>query len=192
MKVRFKSLGSICLFTALFLVFAAVAMASSGEAVQKHWTTNDWIRVMNFSVLVIALFFVSKKPVADALNGRIEDIKNQLEELEGKKTDAEKTLAEYEKKIATLEDEVAVIETQYKEQGESAKQRILEAAKNSAEKLEAQAKRNIENEFQQAKQELQAEIMTKALETAEEIVKKSISDKDQDRLVDEYLEKGVA
>ncbi len=192
MKVRLKSLSTICLFSTLFLVIAAVAMASSGEAVQKHWTTNDWIRVMNFAVLVTALFFVLKKPVADALNGRIEDIKNQLDELEGKKTDAENTLAEYEKKIATLSDEVDVIEAQYKEQGEAAKQRILEAAKNSAEKMEVQAKKNIENEFQRAKQELQAEIMTKALEAAEEIVKKSISDKDQDRLVDEYLEKVVA
>lgn len=190
--MRLKRLIVAPLLISVFFLLAGSAMASSGEAVAKHWTVDDWIRVMNFSVLVLALFFILKKPVADALNGRIDDIKNQLDDLETKKMTAEKTLAEYETKIATLEGEAAKIEAQYKEQGEAARTRILEAAKNSAEKLEAQAKRNIENEFLQAKQQLQSEIMTKALEKAEEVVKKSISSEDQDRLVDEYLEKVVA
>lgn len=189
----FRSLRNISLLTVVFLfgVGVAAVYASSGGG-QKHWTTDDWIRVMNFAVLVGVLFFLLKKPLSEALNGRIEDIKTQLADLEAKKVDAEKTLAEYETKIATLEDEVAAIEAQYREQGEAAKQKILEAAKNSAEKLEAQAKRNIENEFQRARQELQTEVMTKALEKAEELIKKSISEDDQERLVDEYLKKVVA
>lgn len=177
----------------IFLIFAmaGIASASSGGE-SKHWSNNDWFRVMNFVVLVGALFFVAKKPVADALNGRIEDIKNNLDDLESKKEQAERTLAEYEKKIATMEDEAAKILSQYEEQGEAAKKRILDAAAASADKLKEQAKRNIEHEFQSAKQQLQAEVMTKALEKAEELVKKSISSEDQDRLVDEYLEKVVA
>jgi F-type H+-transporting ATPase subunit b len=178
----------------LVLVCAGSALASAGasEAVQKHWTTDDWIRVMNFAVLAGALFFLLKKPVADALNGRIAGIKAQLEELESKKAQAEKTLADYEKKIATLDDEVSQIVAQYTEQGEAAKKRILDAAAASAEKLEEQAKRNIESEFKVARQKLQAEMMTQALEKAEELVKKTISSGDQDRLIDEYLEKVVA
>lgn len=191
--MKYRNLRRICLLTVFFILTAGIACAFASEhGGQKHWTTDDWIRVMNFAVLAGALFFILKKPVADALNGRIEKIKTQLEDLEAQKLNAEKTLAEYESKIATLEDEVANIEAQYREQGEAAKQKILEAAKNSADKLEAQAKRNIENEFQRAKQELQAEIMTKALEKAEELVKKSISAEDQDQLVDEYLKKVVA
>lgn len=176
----------------LVVLFAGVATASSGAAVQKHWTIDDWIRVMNFAVLMGALIFLLKKPAADALNGRIENIKSQLEELEAKKNEAEKSLAEYEKKLATLEDERAQIIAQYKEQGEAAKQKILEIAAANAEKLADQAKRNIDSEFKSAKQQLQAEIMTKALEKAEELVKKSISTDDQDRLIDEYLKKVVA
>lgn len=192
MRFKFKRLILIQSLAVLCLLFTGAAIASSGEAVAKHWTIDDWIRVMNFTVLAVALFFLLKKPVAEALNGRIEAIKNQLKELESKKADAEKTLADYESKIATLEEEVVKIEEQYKEQGEISKKRILDAAKKSVEKLETQAKRNIENEFHQAKQQLQAEIMTKVIEKAEELIKKSISSEDQDRLVDEYLEKVVA
>lgn len=194
-KSRELIVSQLVIMALLVLLCAGTALASSGEGhelVQKHWSTDDWIRVMNFVVLVGALFFILRKPVADALSGRIAGIKTQLEELEAKKSDAEKTLADYEKKIATLEDEAKQIIAQYTEQGEAAKKRILAAAAASADKLEEQAKRNIENEFKVAKQKLQAEMMTKALEKAEELVKKSISSDDQDRLIDEYLEKVVA
>ena len=195
-----ESKRSILLQTAtviLFLALASIAVASTGEGHHvaeeaKHWSNNDWYRVMNFTVLIVALFFAIRKPVSEALNGRITSIKNQLEELEAKKDDAARKLAEYEKKIATLDDEVKAILAQYQEQGEAAKQRILDAASASADKLKEQAKRNIENEFKAAKQKLQADIMTSALEKAEELVKKSISTDDQERLIDEYLKKVVA
>lgn len=183
------------LVVVLFIALASIAMASSGEGhvvVGKHWTGKDWERVMNFTVLMVALFFAIRRPVADALNNRITTIKTQLEDLESKKDEAAKKLAEYEKKIATLDDEAKQILAQYHEQGEAAKMRILEKAAASAEKMKEQAKRNIENEFNAAKQQLQAEMMTKALEKAEELIKKSISAEDQDHLIDDYLKKVVA
>jgi F-type H+-transporting ATPase subunit b len=77
-------------------------------------------------------------------------------------------------------------------QGNEAKARILKEAEASAYKLEEQARRNIENEFQAAKQRLQQDIFEKAMIKAEEIIKKNITADDQNRLVDEYLDKVVA
>ena len=185
----------LLMFGFLMAVATTALAASGGEghaAVAKHWTGKDWERVMNFAVLMVALFFAVRKPVSDALNNRIGSIRSQLDELEAKKVQAEGTLAEYEKKIATLDDEVKQILAQYHEQGEAAKSRILEKAAASAEKMKEQAKRNIENEFNAAKQKLQAEMMTEALEKAEALIKKSISVEDQDHLIDEYLKKVVA
>jgi F-type H+-transporting ATPase subunit b len=68
----------------------------------------------------------------------------------------------------------------------------LKEAQASAEKLKAQARRNIEHEFEQAKLKLQVEIFENSLEKAEDIIKKKFSADDQDRIVDEYLEKVVA
>ena len=55
-----------------------------------------------------------------------------------------------------------------------------------------QAKRNIEHEFKAAKAKLQEEILEKALAKAEALVKDKITSDDQDRLVDDYLDKVVA
>ena len=54
------------------------------------------------------------------------------------------------------------------------------------------AKHTIEQEFKSAKAKLQLEIAAQAMAKAEEVVRASISSDDQDKLVDQYLEKVVA
>lgn len=180
-------------FLLLSLCLAATAIASSPEqGGGKHWLDTDWYRVMNFSVLIGALFFLLRKPVSQALNGRIEGIKTELEELEAKKKEAEKKLVKYNEQIAALEKETEKIVAEYKRQGEAARDRIIEASKMTAAKLEEQAKRTIENEFKNAKLKLQEEIIEKTLTRAEKLVKEKITSEDQNRLVDEYLNKVVA
>ena len=163
-----------------------------GEAHSKGWVATDTYRVMNFAVLAIGLFILLRKPVAQALNSRIEGIKDQLEELESKKAAAEAELAKYEDKLSKLESEAETIIEDYKRQGEEAKSRILKEAESAADKLEEQAKRNIEHEFEQAKNNLKAEVLENAMEKAEEMIKSRILPDDQERLVDEYLDKVVA
>jgi F-type H+-transporting ATPase subunit b len=178
-----------------FLFLAGTAIASSpehGASGAKHWLNTDWYRVMNFTVLIAALFFLLRKPVSQALNGRIEGIKTELEELEEKKKEAEKKLVQYNEQIATLEQEAEKIIAEYKRQGEAARERILDATKKAAAKMEDQAKKTIENEFKNAKLRLQEDILEKALTKAEALVKDKITSEDQDRLVDEYLDKVVA
>ena len=181
---------------ALLLFGSAVAFAETGgehgEAAPKGWVATDTYRVMNFAVLAIGLFLVLKKPVSRALGGRIEGIKAQLEELEEKKNTAEAKLAQYDTKLAELDKEAESMLAEYVKQGEDAKARILKEAEAAAEKLKEQASKNIEYEFLQAKAELKAQIVEKALAKAEAIIKEKINSEDQDKLVDEYLEKVVA
>lgn len=182
--------------TVLFLFSVGAAMGSSGGdghgAEPKGWVKTDTYRVMNFTVLVVALFIVLRKPVSQALSGRIQGIKDQLEDLEAKKKAAEKSLSDYNEKLASLDKEAEQIVAEYTRQGEEAKARILKEAESMSEKLKDQARKNIEHEFEQAKAKLQAEIVEKALEKAEQVIVAKITAKDQDKLVDEYLDKVVA
>jgi len=170
----------------------AVRNTGGGHGAVKHWEKTDTYRVMNFAVLAIALFFLLKKPVSQALNSRIKGIEDQLSDLEAKKAAAEKELAGYNDQLAKLEKEAESMMAEYVQQGNEAKARILKEAEASAAKLEEQAKRTIESEFKQARQQLQAEVMEKAMAKAEAMIQASITDDDQNRLVDDYLEKVVA
>jgi F-type H+-transporting ATPase subunit b len=183
----------LVLLISLISISAALgASGGGGEGGTKRWISTDTFRVMNFAVLVIALVFILRKPLSQALASRITGIKEQLQDLEARKAEAEEKLAEYSDKLAQLEKEAEKIVDDYIKQGNEAKARILKEAESSAEKLRAQARRNIEHEFEQAKQKLQEEIFTSSLQKAEEIIKGKFSDEDQDRIVDEYLKKVVA
>jgi F-type H+-transporting ATPase subunit b len=188
--------GSIMTVIMVMLLFcsigAALASSAEHESKSKGWVATDTYKVMNFGVLAIGLFLLMRKPVSQALNSRISGIKEQLSELEEKKQAAEKQLAEYTKKFSSLEQETEKLIEDYIRQGNEAKARIIDEAKKAAEKLEEQARRNIDHEFKQAKLELQREILEKALQKSEEILKNKITAKDQEKLVDEYLEKVVA
>jgi F-type H+-transporting ATPase subunit b len=184
----------------LVMLWSGLGLASSGESQEgghgevkaKGWVATDTYRVLNFAVLAAVLVFLLRKPLSQALDSRIKGIQAQLEDLEAKKVEAEKVLSEYSVKIARLSQESEAIVAEYIRQGNDAKARILKEAESSAYKLEEQARRNIENEFELAKQRLQHDIFEKAMVKAEEIIKKNITTDDQNRLVDEYLDKVVA
>ena len=192
---------AMVLMVVLLFGFAGIALGSSegghgethaGAVESKGWMATDTYRVMNFAVLAAALFFILRKPLSQNLNARIKGIKNQLNDLEAQKKAAEKELAAYTEKLAGLEREAEGLMSEYVRQDNEARARIIKAAEAAAEKLEAQAKRNIEHEFKTAKARLQEEILDKALVKAEAIIKERMTADDQDRLVDEYLEKVVA
>ena len=188
-----KNKALIIPYVLLFVIFSiSTALCASGEGGTKGWVSTDTFRVMNFTVLAVALFFVLRKPLSQALGSRIKGIKEQLDDLEAQKAEAEKKLAEYNQQLAQLEKEAEKIVDDYVRQGNEAKARILKEAEASAEKLQVQARRNIEHEFAQAKLELQKEIFEKSLVKAEEIIKGKFTGQDQDRIVDDYLKKVVA
>jgi len=183
----------IFIIAAFLFFFVGVALGSSGgEQGPKGWVATDTYRIMNFAVLVGALFFLLRKPVAQFFSSRIKGIEDQLSELETKKKDAEQTLEEYTEKLAQLDKEGKKIIDDYIRQGNEAKERILKEAESAADKLKEQALRNIDYEINQAKLRLQEEVLEKAIVKAEEIIKNELTTEDHDRLVDEYLEKVVA
>jgi F-type H+-transporting ATPase subunit b len=194
-KHRLTGVAGSALFCALILILlsAGPILASSGhEGAAKGWEATDTYRIMNFVVLAVALYFALRKPVAQALQGRIKGIKDELAELESRKQEAEKKLAQYDERFSLLDQEAKKISESYIQQGKEAQARILEQARVSAEKLETHARRQIETAFERARAELQGVILEKAIEKAEAKIRENISAEDQVRLVDDYLEKVVA
>ena len=184
-----KSVTLIALMAFVLIATSGLCLASGNDEI--IWKKTDWFKVMNFVVLAVALYLAVRKPVSSALNGRIQGIQEDLKVLEAEKEAAQKQLENYSQRIATLDKEAERIIGEYRAQGEAAKARILAAAQENAAKLEDQAKRNIANEFEMAKQKLRQDIFEQAVARAEALVKGKITSKDQDRLVDEYLDKVV-
>lgn len=155
------------------------------------WKPTDTYRVMSFVVLVGLLAFFLRKSAANYLNGRIEQIKEDLETLEVRKKEAEEALLEYQRKLTEMDGEVVKIREEYKKQGEVARELIIKEGEASVAKMKAQARNTIEEEFSKVKQKLQVEIMEMALEKAEALIRDSIQPEDHERLTAEYIQKVV-
>jgi F-type H+-transporting ATPase subunit b len=187
----------LVLILSLTAILSAGAVWASSEGGHgegggtKGWAATDTYRVMNFAVLAIALFFVLRRPLSQALSGRIQGIQDQLDDLEARKKQAEAELAEYNDKLSLLDKEAERIIAEYIKQGKEARARILKEAEAAAQKIEDQARRNIEYEFKQAKEKLQTDVLEKALIRAESLIKENFTTDDQDRLVNDYISKVV-
>jgi F-type H+-transporting ATPase subunit b len=184
---------TLLLAAAALVVGAGMGWAASGsEAAHGGLTSTDWFRVMNFVVLAALLFFLLRKPIPRALNNRIRGIEDQLKDLERQRGEAETRLAECNQKLSALEKEAERIVADYVRQGQEAKARILKEAESAAEKIRLQTRRNIEHEFAQTKAQLQRDIFEKALSQAEELLKQNVTAQDQNKLIEDYLQKVVA
>ncbi len=187
---------SLLVVVSVLLAFGSVWAASDAEGEHDEHAAKGKgkdlaLRIMNFTVLAGVLIYLLRKPVAKGLESRRQGIRDQLDDLEGQKQEAGRRLAEYKEKLSLLDKEVEKIVAEYIREGETVKAKIIEEASVAVEKLQEQAKKNIEHEFQKAKQQLKAEMAEEAVTMAEELIKKHINDKDQERLIDEYLTKVV-
>ena len=210
---RMKMKGSIwtiaiLLFASFFLLFNGMAFASgddhasSPEAIEEdahgegHGAdrTADLMdllgRFMNFTVLVVVLVVVVKKfKVKDMLTARIDEIKQRLEDLKREKEETESKYQEAERKLREFEGEKQDILEQFRKEGEAERERIIAEAQQRSAQILKQAELTIQQEMQSAKKRLREGVVELAAQRAGEIMAKEMTDKDQDRLVNEFIKK---
>jgi F-type H+-transporting ATPase subunit b len=143
--------------------------------------------ILNFVVLAYLVVRFGKKPVGEALVKRKDTIMVDIETAARLKNEAKKRLADYEKKSATIEETLTQLRTEYAQQAELEKKRILAEAEERKARMKRDAEFRIEQELKGARIEILNEAVEKAAGQAEELVKKQMSKTDADRLNDEYL-----
>jgi F-type H+-transporting ATPase subunit b len=189
-KSRKRLLFSLGCFVSASVVLSSFASAAGGGADRSGDLLDLLYRFINFSLLVIILFIVLRKvPLKEYFSSRIEGIKKELEDLKHQREAAERKAQELESKLKAFEGERKEILAQYKADGLAEKERILAEARDRAKQLLQQAEMSIEYEMQTAKEKLKEEVVALAAQRAEEIIAREMTDKDQDRLVNEFIEK---
>jgi F-type H+-transporting ATPase subunit b len=189
-----KSILSVFAFLAL-LVTAATVFASAAPTGPTFWgipTTKWWDllwRTLNFAILAIVLAKLLSKPIANALKGRQQSIREEFEDLEDRKAEADKVYQEYEEKLSSIKQEIDEIINNAIAQGEAEKERIIEDGKRAAQDMTRQAEMAIQHELAEAKLKLREDVANQAVVMAEELIKKNLQETDQVKLIEDYLAK---
>jgi F-type H+-transporting ATPase subunit b len=167
-------------------VFALlVAAASEGEGA-SHWKT-----ILEHGVNLIILFgvlvYYLRKPLRDFLIERRGEVGHAIEEAQKKKLEAEEKYEEYAQRLAKIDEEIKSLRELVKEEGETEKEEILRHAEATAKRVREETRETIRLETERAREAIRVEAVSSAISIAEEILRRTIEERDEKRLVEDFL-----
>jgi F-type H+-transporting ATPase subunit b len=168
------------------LLLPAFAFASGGKEIPMG--LMDWVwKILNFSILVVALYIFGWKIARNYLKQRRELIEKSIQESQEAKAMAVRALAEVEERLKLKDKEVADIIASAIDSGESEKKRLIEEGERLKARIIEQAKANIDFEVKKAKEAIQAEAFETSVKLAEEKIKSRMTSAEQERLLQESI-----
>lgn len=143
-------------------------------------------RLFNFAVLVGALVYFLRAPIAAYLASRDTQIRQDLVNASDMRAAATAQLAGIQTKMSGLPAELEALRHQGVDDVRAEQARIAEAAVQERTRLLDQTRREIDMRLRVAKRELTEHTAQLAVQVAEQRIKRAITHDDQIRLVDRY------
>jgi F-type H+-transporting ATPase subunit b len=162
---------------------AAPAAAEHGS---EHPVRDVIARLLNFGILVGALVYFLKTPIAGYLAARSAQIRQDLVTAAETRKAATAHLEEIHQKLAALPAELASLKTRGEEDVRAEKVRIAQAAAGERDRLVEQTRREIDMRLRMARRELTEHAAALAVSVAQDRIARTITPEDQLRLVDRY------
>lgn len=173
----------------MLLAPGSFAHAAEGAA-GLPW--DDLLYRIATAVLVVATIWkLAGKKIAGALSGRRSGIAQELDSLEAGKEKARRDLMEIEKRIANLEQERLAILAEYEARGEALKAEITAKAEENARQILSHARQTAQNEIDKAIASVREELAEKIVAAASDSIAESLNAKDQEKLLNGFLNKVV-
>lgn len=145
------------------------------------------IQGISIFILFAALSYLLFEPAKKLLKNRQDKIRNDIESAKQDKEDAAKLKEEYDNKIKSVEKEAEAILSASRKKALKREEEITGEAKEEAGRILTRANQEIAMEQSKVKDEMRKEIIAVATLMASKIVEVSISEEQQNALLDETL-----
>ena len=161
------------------------------EGFEELLGVNFWTAL--FILLnTLIIFFVAKKflykPVMKIIHERQKEIDSMYENADSAKNQAEAMQNEYREKLNAAQETSERIVKEAVVRGQNREDEIVRQAKQEADALREKAAADIAQEKKKAINEAKNEISGMAVEIAGKVVGRSLTDADQTKLVDSFIE----
>ena len=165
----------------------AYARAPEGEAEGKREGRELLYKFINLALLVGALAYLLRKPLADFFAQRSASIRKGLEEGRKALEASQAQLKAVEEKLQHLEEEIAAFKASAAREMEAERQRWKLAEAEEAEKILQAARARTEVAVRAAKLELKSYAAEQAVKLAEAIIRRRLDEAGRKKLVSEFL-----
>lgn len=143
--------------------------------------------LVNFGILAFAYYSLGKKPVAEALKQRKEDIGKEIEEAQKLLADAKARSKKHQKDLKNVDEDTKTAREALKEAGEGERDRIVREAEEKAARVGRDAGFMVEQEAKQLRLDLTREAVEHAVVKAEAMLRAAVTQADHERLAEEFL-----
>lgn len=169
-----------------------VEREAGAETEAEHETGIDGkklaLQFLNFGVLIFVLVKFGGSAVNKALAARHQQLKADLAAASVAKAEAEARLHKQEQRLANLEKEITDIRAGIAQEAEAEKGRLVAAAEERARRIREEAAFLIDQQVKEGEATLRREAAGSAVKIAEEILRRSMDGRDQQRLLDSFVE----
>jgi F-type H+-transporting ATPase subunit b len=151
----------------------------------------DWdliMRWVNFIILAVLIIKYARKPLADFLNNKKNEVARLLERYENQKKEAEIKIHEGRQMLTESEQRLKVVKERIISEGERRREKAIEAAREESRIMLETAQLKIEGQLREAHSKLKAEIIDLAAQKAMAKISTVLTVEDHDRLVDQWME----
>jgi len=147
-----------------------------------------WI---NFGILAFLLIKFLRVPIRDFFETKKDEVTAEIRQIETEKEKALARVKEAEVLLADHEERLERIRARILQEGQRAKEKIIEDAREQSRVMMEEAKRRIDNRIYQAQQELRGELIDTAVDIATDRLPEEISEDDNQNYIKLYLETAV-
>ncbi|MBR1397610.1 MAG: F0F1 ATP synthase subunit B [Selenomonadaceae bacterium] len=144
-------------------------------------------QILNFLILVVILRAVAYKPVVRLLQQRSDKIQNSIDKAEADQKAAEATLAQYKQKLQDANIKAQEIVDKAEKVARDEHDATVLATKKEIDQMKKAAEEDIQRDRERAVAQLKGEVITLSLAAAGKIISKNIDNKENERLIGEFI-----
>ena len=145
-------------------------------------------KAVNAAILVATLIYFLRAPLASYLASRSAQVRQELVTAAEMRETAKRQIEEVDRRLAALPGEIEALKSRGADEIAAEGARIQQLANTERERLIEQTKREIDLQLRVAQRELIAHASELAVGLAGQRIKRNITDEDQRRLIDRYVE----
>lgn len=149
-------------------------------------------KATNLAILFALLYRLLASRIKAFFENRRISIEKTITEAERTKKEAEEKYGELKEKLQNADKETEKIIELFRKEGLAEKERIIKNAEKEAEKIKKQTAQTIQQEEVRAKATIRKDFAETVIRTATDLINRKQNDKDNERIIEEYIEKVVA
>ena len=176
----------VLIFSIILTSWVTCAWAADFEFTRE--TYDLMMRWVNFIILAALIIKYARRPIANFLKEKKDEVAKAIEKLESQKQAAKNQLLVYKKQLAASEDQLAQIKQKIIAEGEARKAQLIAGAQTDSRIMIETAQLRIDHMIRETHGRIRSELIDTATEIALTKLSKMITTEDHDNLIHQWMD----